>query len=74
MMAVPIQAGNTFVAGNPLFEGQYVAPFSGPVYGSLDGKRFLMIKRIQSNKTTSPPQLVVVLNGLEELKQRVPVH
>jgi hypothetical protein len=48
MMAVPIQAGNTFVAGNPqvLFEGQYVASFTGPVYDvSLDGKRLLMIKR-----------------------------
>jgi hypothetical protein len=43
---------------------------------SPDGKRFLMIKPpgIQASASEEPRKIIVVLNWLEELKQRVPVH
>src|SRR5262249_48417029 len=74
LMAVPIQPGSSFVAGNPqiLFEGSYLSNLSGFVYDvSPDGRRFLMTKPIQPTGGSSapPPQLVVVLNWLEELKR-----
>jgi serine/threonine-protein kinase len=72
MMAVNIQAGDSFVAGKPrlLFEGRYAM---GPAPGftnydvSRDGQRFLMIK---SEQAAAPTQLNVVLNWFEELKRR----
>ena len=43
---------------------------------SPDGRRFMLIKDAQPANAASapPPQLVVVLNWFEELKQRVSVH
>ena len=76
-MAVPVQPASSFAAGNPevVFDGPYLAPQAGPTYDvSPDGNRFLMIKAAQpAGAASTPPQLVVVLNWLEELKQRVPV-
>ena len=41
---------------------------------SLDSQRFLMIKPVgQADENAPPPQLVVVQNWFEELKERVPV-
>jgi eukaryotic-like serine/threonine-protein kinase len=77
IMTVAVQPGSGFTAGTPqmVFEGAYTAVNSGPVYDvSPDGRRFLMIKTAESaTASSSPPQLVVVLNWLEELKQRVPI-
>jgi serine/threonine-protein kinase len=75
VMAVSIQRGPTFAAGNPqvLFEGRYAAPQVGRVYDvSPDGRRFLMLKESESGAEAQPPQLVVVLNWFEELKRLVP--
>jgi serine/threonine-protein kinase len=77
LMSVPIESGSTLKVGKPtkvIDEGKYLfgvvgAPRSYDV--SPDGKRFLMIKPIAA--TTTPANLVVVQNWLEELKQRVPV-
>ena len=50
-----------------VFDGPYLAPNTGPTYdASPDGKRFLMIN---AGSTSTPPQLVVVLNWLDELKR-----
>jgi hypothetical protein len=58
-----------------LFEGQYltsVFPQPGVAYDvSPDGQRFLMVKETETGRSTA--QINVVLNWLEELKQRVPV-
>jgi serine/threonine-protein kinase len=75
-MAVAIQGGSSFVASNPqmLFQGPYFVPTAGQVYDvSPDGRRFLMIKPAQPTNGSSAPQLVVVLNWLEDLKQHVVV-
>lgn len=77
VMAVPIQSGSSFTAGNPqvLFEGPYLSPQDGRTYDvSPDGRRFLMIKdaRPAASPESPPPQLVVVLNWIEELKRLVP--
>jgi orotate phosphoribosyltransferase-like protein len=40
---------------------------------SRDGTRFLVVKEARATGEAAPPQLNVVLNWLEELKQRVPV-
>jgi eukaryotic-like serine/threonine-protein kinase len=78
MMAVSIQAGPTFAAGNPqvVFEGAYLAPQAGRTYDvSPDGQRFLMIKEAASTDATSVPhEIVVVLNWTEELKRLVPTR
>jgi eukaryotic-like serine/threonine-protein kinase len=76
MMAVPIQPGPTFVAGNPqvVFERRYFTAGGRSYDVSPDGQRFLMIKDASATSDTStPPQLIVVQNWLEELKRLVPV-
>jgi serine/threonine-protein kinase len=77
MMAVETTTQSGFSAGKPrmLFEGQYltsVFPQPGVAYDvSPDGQRFLMVKETETGRSTA--QIIVVLNWLEELKQRVPV-
>jgi hypothetical protein len=78
-MSVAIQPRSGFAAGSPqvVFEGQYSAPQVGRNYDvSPDGKRFLMIKEgpPADASGTPPPQLIVVQNWFEELKQRVPIR
>jgi eukaryotic-like serine/threonine-protein kinase len=78
MMAVPVQTSPAFSAGNParVFETRYLTPNNGRTYDvSADGQRFLMIKGSDNDRAsgTPPANIVVVLNWLEELKQRVPV-
>jgi len=76
MMAVPIEPGPAFRAGNPtkLFGGSYFAALNGRTYDvSSDGQRFLMVK----DKTTSPRianRIIVVENFFEELKRRAPIN
>jgi eukaryotic-like serine/threonine-protein kinase len=78
IMTVPVEPGASFKAGTPqmVFEGPYPSVNNGLIYDvSPDGRRFLMIKTSESSAgASSPPQLVVVLNWLEELKQHVPVN
>jgi hypothetical protein len=81
IVAVPIEPGPVFKAGKPqvVFKGNYLSPQTGLHYSvTPDGKRFLMIQGAQSagKKATSaaPRQKInLVLNWLEELKQRVSV-
>jgi serine/threonine-protein kinase len=78
IMAVSVETGTTPHLGIPhvVVEGPYLSPLAGRPYDvTADGKRFLMIKAAEPPRstTTSPqPQLMVVLNWSEELKQRVP--
>ena len=75
MMAVAIETEPEFAIGPPkvLFEGRFVR--TGPVHlrrnydVSLDGRRFLMMQREQD---LVPTEIIVVLNGFEELKRLVP--
>ena len=77
LMAVPVQtAGATFVPGNPakVLNKQYASTGTlGRYYDmSPDGRRFLMIKDAnEQTADTTPASMVVVLNWIEELKQRV---
>jgi hypothetical protein len=59
IMAVSIQGGTAFAAGNPqvLFEGEYPAAQDGRHYDvSADGRWFLMIKDARQEDSV-PPQL-----------------
>jgi eukaryotic-like serine/threonine-protein kinase len=75
LTAVPVQtSGSTFSAGKPVkvFNAKYATPYPPRPYDvSPDGKRFLMIKNIESDSNALPPSMVVVENWLEELRQRV---
>jgi serine/threonine-protein kinase len=74
LMAVPIQTSPTLTVGKPikLFEGAYWAGLRGRTYDvSPDGQRFLMIKEAGSTADAAP-QIIIVENWFEELKQRVP--
>lgn len=78
VMAVSIQAGNTFTAGNPrkLIEGPFFAAssnFARSYDVSPDGKRFLLIKEQgRPVEESGPSSLVVVLNWFDELKRLAP--
>ena len=82
VMAVPVDTRSTFSAGKPrmLFQKMYVpSDAAGPAWDlSPDGKRFLMIKNpTMAAKTAAPAgptKINIVLNWLEELKQRVPTQ
>jgi eukaryotic-like serine/threonine-protein kinase len=84
IMAVPVKTDPAFSCEGPkvLFRGTYVAAnFTlgtlevNPWDISPDGKRFLMMKESASNASAGegPRRINIVLNWLEELKQRVPV-
>jgi serine/threonine-protein kinase len=82
LMSAPIQPGATWSAGTPtkLFSGRFFFTETGIGEGrtydvSPDGRRFLMIKEANgSDQPATSASLIVVLNWLEELKQRVPVR
>jgi serine/threonine-protein kinase len=81
LMVVPVQAdGETFRMGSPVKVFDYplvVSSYSTRSFDiSPDGQRFLVIKGATNDQssTASPASMVVVVNWLEELKQRVPVH
>ncbi len=80
MMAVPVETGSSFKAGTPhvAFKVEYSFPIApGPQYPitpysvTPDGRRFLMIKEAAASGGVAP-QINIVLNWFEELKQRVP--
>jgi eukaryotic-like serine/threonine-protein kinase len=75
MMSVNIQAEPSFAPGRPrlLFEAPYFSRgATGPDYAvSPDGQRFLMIKPPKQKDLS--PQINVVHNWFEELKQKVPI-
>jgi len=79
MMAVSIGDAATFSYGNPttLFatrSGYYKSPAAGRTFDvSPDGQRFLMIK-VATDETSrrSTANMVVVMNWLDDLRQRVP--
>jgi Tol biopolymer transport system component len=79
IMAVTVKTGSVFSPGTPrvLFKGNYV--FAEDMQSSnwdisLDGKQFLLKKDPESKPAASgtPGRINIVLNWLEELKQRVP--
>jgi hypothetical protein len=74
VMAVDVTMQPAFSAGKPkmLFEGPYVpdSPITTCYDVSADGQRFLMLKPVEQAQTA--PQIVVVQNWFEELKQKVP--
>jgi hypothetical protein len=74
IMAVEIESDPTFTPGTPrsVVEGRYRVGYSSV---DMDGERFLMIKEVSepSNAQSNPPQLIVVENWVEELKERVPI-
>ena len=77
MMAVPVETGPTFSAGNPevLFEQQYHYFRANRTYDVAPDGRFLMIKEGATTDDGSAPtaQIVLVENWFEELKRLVPV-
>jgi Tol biopolymer transport system component len=83
MMAADVVTQPTFGASTPrlLFQGQFVGPTIpiGRSGVSPDGQHFLMLQA-QAGESSSaaaapaPPQINVVQNWFEELKQRVPVN
>ena len=83
LMAAAVQLTPTFRAGNSttLFEagslihdGRFLGN-TGRTYDiSRDGQRFLMIKDTSASAQTSGPNIIVVQNWHEELKQRVPIR
>ena len=79
VMAASFETKPTFKPGKTemLFRGPYLVlgvNEGHPWDISPDGKRFLMIKPLASaNATGSPRKINIVLNWLEELKQRVPI-
>jgi Tol biopolymer transport system component len=83
-MAVSVKTEPTFSLGRPkiLFQGKYVSSNFTPGFLEPhpwdihpDGKRFLMMKDIEDTPSApeAPRRINIVLNWLEELKQRVPV-
>ncbi len=76
---VPVDTKTAFNAGKPrlLFRGPYLSGYGeSPAWDiSPDGKRFLMIKQPVSAAAApeAARKINIVLNWLEELKQRVPV-
>jgi len=77
MMSVPVQTTPTFSAGNPvkLFAGRWFMNQTARTYEvSRDGQRFLMIKETADGDQRGPLMtMTVVVNWLDELKQKVPI-
>jgi serine/threonine-protein kinase len=75
LMAAPVQLSpSTFSSGRP---ARLIDLGSdNPVYDvSPDGERFLVVKNLSlASQSHAPARMVVVLNWLEELKQRVPTR
>jgi hypothetical protein len=82
IMAVPVDTEPKFALGKPkmLFPDTYISLLGGGNEGHAwdihpDGKQFLMMKlaAVASTEETSRPNINIVLNWFEELKQRVPM-
>ena len=74
MMVVDVETSPAFKPSKPrvLFEGRYETSFQVPGFRfydvSPDGQRFLMVK---SERPQASPQLVLVVNWIDELKRLV---
>jgi hypothetical protein len=68
-------SGPTFSVGMPakVFDTKYAEPNPTRHYDvSADGRRFLMLRDSPAGaQNATPASMVVVLNGFEELKQRL---
>ena len=79
MMTVPIDTEPVFTPGRPevVFEAQYRSAGGAARNYDVapDGERFLMVKQgaPTDNAGDLAPEITVVLNWFEELKDRVPV-
>lgn len=81
LFAVKVSTTPALAIGQPelLFEGPYQTGGAGgshPNYDvSADGQRFLMVRSDAQPEASGPsrPQINVVANWFEELRQRVPV-
>ena len=77
LMAAPIDTEPTFRPGNPvvLFDAPNLLTTGGGRAFDIapDGQRFLMVTTEGSTSGDARPQINVVLNWFEELKERVPV-
>ena len=78
MMAVPVQTEPVFEAGIPekLFEGAFYTLIGHMWDLSPDGKRFLMVKPVETAGGEpvggTPRKINIILNWFEELKELVP--
>jgi serine/threonine protein kinase len=79
VMEVPVDTKSAFTAGKPhvLFKGNYIKGYGESPSWDIhpDGKRFVMMKQLQASGSagTELRKINVVVNWLDELKQRVPV-
>ena len=79
MMAVDIETDPAFTAGTPslLFEISFRPSLGGrnaPYDVTADGQQFVMVQEIGiADSEVEPPQINIVQNWFEELKERVPV-
>ena len=81
-MVVSLEKEPAFQPGKPdvLFNGMYISGAGEGIPWDIDpnGKRFLMMKRAgaasDESTTEAPRKINIVLNWVEELKQRVPVE
>jgi serine/threonine-protein kinase len=78
LMGVEVGAGPMWSATPPrqivrrgYFRGNFAATATYDI--SPDGKRFLMIKRVEDKRDSDPVTLVVVQNWFEDLKRLVPL-
>jgi serine/threonine-protein kinase len=79
LMGVDVGAGPAWTATPPrrivpvgYFRGNFAAASTYDI--SPDGKRFLMIKRVETTPESTPVTLVVVQNWFEELKRLAPTR
>jgi hypothetical protein len=74
-MEVSARGINPAAWGRPLrlFEGDYIFTAGPRLFDIAPDGRFAMLKSVGGSET-SQPGVVVVLNWLEELKQRVPTR
>jgi len=77
LMTVPVNTANSFSFGNPVkaLNTRYFSSQQFRTYDvAPDGRRFLMVKEPPPDPLSPAwtPNMVVVLNWLEELKQQVP--
>ena len=78
IMAVPIGSGTELALGRPevIIQGSYATPLNtGRHYDvSPDGQRFLLLRDAgDTREDVASPQIILVQNWFEELKDRVPV-
>jgi serine/threonine-protein kinase len=78
IVAVNVESGDTFRPGTQqtLFSGRYLAgqALRGIYDVTEDGRRFLMIKRVEGERDSPERAIVIVENWLEELERLVPTE